>query len=50
MNDGTSPPYLLDEIKVELEHIDSLPTSEHAQRLEGVHRKLETALSTIEGL
>lgn len=50
MSDGTNTPNLLDEIKVELEQIDSLPTSEHAQKLEGVHRKLESALSTIEGL
>lgn len=50
MSEGTPTPNLLDEIKVELDQIDALPTSEHAQRLEGVHRKLESALSTIEGL
>lgn len=50
MSEGTSTPNLLDEIKVELDQIDVLPTAEHAQRLEGVHRKLESALSTIEGL
>lgn len=50
MSEGTSAPNLLDQIKVELDQIDALPTHEHAQRLEGVHRKLEAALSTIEGL
>lgn len=50
MSDLSATPSLLDEIKVELDQIDTLPTAEHAQRLEGVHRKLETALSTIEGL
>ncbi|MFA5919636.1 MAG: hypothetical protein WC800_08895 [Candidatus Nanopelagicaceae bacterium] len=50
MSEGTSSPSLLDDIKVELDQIDALSTNEHAQRLEGVHRKLETALSTIEGL
>ncbi len=50
MSEGAVTPNLLDEIKVELNQIDALPTNEHAQRLEEVHRKLESALSTIEGL
>lgn len=50
MSENTFTPNLLDEIKVELDQIDALPTTEHAQQLEGVHRKLESALSTIEGL
>ncbi len=41
---------ILEVVKVQLDEIDSLPISEHAQRLEGVHRKLESALSTIDGL
>lgn len=41
---------ILEVAKVQLNEIDSLPISEHAQRLEGVHRKLESALSTIDGL
>ena len=50
MSDLSSGPTLLEEIKTELDQIDELPTAEHAQRFEGVHRKLESALSTIEGL
>lgn len=50
MSEGTTSPNLLEEIKVELEQIDTLPTAEHAQRFEELHRKLERALSTIEGL
>ena len=50
MNDLSTTPHLLEEIKVELEQIDQLPSAEHAEGFEGVHRKLESALSTIEGL
>ena len=50
MSEFSSTPNLLEEIKVELDQIDELPTTEHAQRFEGVHRKLDSALSTIEGL
>lgn len=41
---------ILESTKAQLDEIDSLPISEHAGRLEGVHRKLESALSTIDGL
>ncbi len=41
---------ILEGAKAQLDEIDSLPISEHAGRLEGVHRKLESALSTIDGL
>ena len=41
---------IVEVVKAQLDEIDSLPISEHAQRLEGVHRKLESALSTIDGL
>jgi hypothetical protein len=37
-------------IKADLSEIDGLPISEHAQRLEEVHRNLEATLSTIDGL
>ena len=37
-------------VKSQLDEIDELPTAEHAQHLESVHRKLEAALSTIDGL
>lgn len=41
---------ILASVKSELEKVDGLPIGEHAQHLEGVHRTLETALSTIDGL
>lgn len=41
---------ILASVKIELDQIDDLLTSEHASQLESVHRKLETALSTIDGL
>lgn len=41
---------LLASVKSQLDQIDELPVGEHAQHLESVHRKLESALSTIDGL
>lgn len=41
---------ILDSVKSQLDQIDDLPIAEHAQHLESVHRKLESALSTIDGL
>lgn len=41
---------LLTSVTLQLDQIDALPIGEHAQQLEGVHRKLEAALSTIDGL
>lgn len=50
MSEGLESSNLLDEIKVQLDQVDELPIGEHAQRLESVHRTLEVALSTIDGL
>lgn len=47
MNESTD---ILASVKTELDQIDELPVEEHAQHLENVHRTLETALSTIDGL
>jgi len=47
LNESTD---ILASVKLELDQIDSLPVGEHAQHLESVHRTLETALSTIDGL
>lgn len=41
---------ILTSVKSELDQIDDLAVGEHAQHLENVHRTLETALSTIDGL
>lgn len=50
MSESKDPADLLDEVKNELSQIDDLAVGEHAGRLEGIHKKLETALSTIDGL
>lgn len=41
---------LVDEVKVELNDIDSSDLSEHSARFEALHGKLQEALSTIDGL
>jgi hypothetical protein len=41
---------LLDEVKSELNEIDSSDLSEHSARFEALHVKLQEALSTIDGL
>jgi hypothetical protein len=40
----------LTSVKSDLDKIDARPIDEHAEHLENVHRTLETALSTIDGL
>ncbi len=41
---------LVDEVKVELNDIDSSDLSEHSARFEALHGKLQEALSTIDDL
>lgn len=41
---------LVDDVKVELNDIDSSDLSEHSARFEALHGKLQEALSTIDGL
>ena len=41
---------LVDEVKVELNDIDSSDLTEHPARFEALHGKLQEALSTIDGL
>ena len=41
---------LLSEVKQELEVVDNSELSEHAQRYENLHAKLNEALSSIEGM
>lgn len=41
---------LVEEVKAELREIDSSDLSEHSARFEGLHGKLQEALSTIDGL
>jgi hypothetical protein len=40
----------VEDVKDELTRIDRLPVTEHADQFEQVHHKLESALSTIDGL
>jgi hypothetical protein len=41
---------IVDEVKSELSEIDSLEVSEHGQRYEVLHQKLNQALTSIDGL
>jgi len=41
---------LVEEVRAELEEIDAMDVSDHAQRFELLHQKLNQALSTIDGL
>jgi hypothetical protein len=41
---------ILASVKSDLDKIDALAIDEHAEYLESVHRTLESALSTIDGL
>ena len=41
---------IVDEVKSELSEIDSLEVSEHGQRYEALHQKLNQALTSIDGL
>lgn len=41
---------LADEVRSELSEIDTLDITEHAERFETLHQKLQQALTTIDGL
>jgi hypothetical protein len=41
---------IVDEVKLELSEIDSLEVTEHGQRYEALHQKLNQALTSIDGL
>ena len=45
-----NPENLVAEIRGELSEIDSMEVSEHAARFEELHQKLNTALSSIDGM
>jgi hypothetical protein len=40
----------VEEVRDELTRIDQLPVTEHADQFEELHHKLESALSSIDGL
>ncbi|MEY3279584.1 MAG: hypothetical protein RIR63_776 [Actinomycetota bacterium] len=41
---------IVDEVKLELSEIDSLEVTEHGQRYEALHQRLNQALTSIDGL
>ncbi len=45
MGDG-----FVEELRNELQEIDAMEVSDHAQRFEALHHKLNQALSSIDGL
>ena len=45
-----NPQNLVAEVRAELGEIDALDVSEHADRFEKLHNKLNTALSSIDGM
>lgn len=49
-NENVEENTLADEVRSELSEIDSLEISEHAERFENLHQKLQQALTTIDGL
>jgi hypothetical protein len=40
----------VEELRNELQEIDAMEVSDHAQRFESLHQKLNQALSSIDGL
>jgi hypothetical protein len=45
-----NPESLVTEVRAELSEIDSMEVSDHASRFEDLHQKLNTALSSIDGM
>jgi hypothetical protein len=41
---------IVDQVKIELDDIDAREVSEHSERYEALHQKLQEALSGIDGL
>ena len=48
--DVLAEPAIVEEVKFELNEIDATDVSEHAQRYEVLHQKLQETLSGIDGL
>jgi hypothetical protein len=46
----TSENNLVEEVKIELNDIDTSDLTEHSARFEALHGKLQEALNTIDGL
>jgi len=41
---------LVEELRTELQEIDAMQVSDHAERFEALHQRLNQALSSIDGL
>ena len=41
---------LVEELRAELQEIDAMEVGDHAERFEGLHQRLNQALSAIDGL
>ena len=48
--ESLAEPAIVEEVKSELNDIDATDVSEHAQRYEVLHQKLQETLSGIDGL
>jgi len=48
--ESLAEPAIVEEVKSELNDIDATDVSEHAQRYEALHQKLQETLSGIDGL
>jgi hypothetical protein len=45
-----NPESLVEQVRAELSEIDTMEVSDHASRFEELHQKLNTALSSIDGM
>ena len=45
-----APENIVDGVRLELEEIDSSDLTEHADRFEALHKKLQDSLNSIDGL
>ena len=48
--ESLAEPAIVEEVKSELNDIDATDVSEHAQRYDALHQKLQETLSGIDGL
>ena len=49
-SNGSSENNLVEEVKIELNDIDTSDLTEHSARFEALHGKLQEVLNTIDGL
>jgi hypothetical protein len=49
-NENNHEESIVDDVRRELEEIDSTDVSEHAARFDALHKKLQDSLNSIDGL